>query len=511
MDLDESVHLTELTPVILESSDGQQTEVKVACHSVPVTLQHLSSVTNQISEEDSSTLQNCNVKVESVQSDEDFDSITDSPEYRRLQSLYRGLPKEMFVNRILLNEASCDVKLGEMRSHLFEQMKEDDSFPYGLQCMLKRRVATRNGDTVAGKYAYDIHTLISVLEGGEYSDIRELLSSGKGQRSQSSSSVANTTMNGSSDNSVEIKSLTDSLNNLKAEFLNLKQKQIAIEHARSEQITQLKSTISSLKTDLTVLSSTVVRAVTDIRLCAERIESEKSNGVARLKSDLRVLKENVNCMQDVVDNLQYDVTPHVHKRNKPCKKRKSRDQQYRNNHSSTSVGNDQISDTAVDSFVAEASLQVAAYNDRIGESECNDPPGVHAVCHTVDARSGIDLTHSPEGGVSFSATPSAPSGGAQTPGVHAVCHTMDARSGIDLTHSPEGGVSFNATPSAPSGGAQTHHSDASQDSCNEADTVSTCLGAVRLNSYLEHINVDACTNKTKIRHPELIKPQFLHK
>ena len=58
----------------------------------------------------------------------------------------------------------------------------------------------------------------------------------------------------------------------------------------------------------------------------------------------------------------------------------------------------------------------------------------------------------PEGGVPFNATPSAPSGGAQTPGVHAVCHTVDARSGIDLTHSPEGGVSFNATPSAPSGG-----------------------------------------------------------
>ena len=181
----------------------------------------------------------------------------------------------MFVNRILLNQASCEVKLGEMRSHLFEQMKEDDSFPYGLQCMLTRRVATRNGDTVAVKYAYDIHTLISVLVGGEYSDIRELLSSGKGQRSQSSSSVANTTMNRSSDNSVEIKSLTDSLINLREEFLNLKQKQITIEHVRSEQITQLKSTVSSLKTDLTVLSSTVVRAVTDIRLCAERIESEK--------------------------------------------------------------------------------------------------------------------------------------------------------------------------------------------------------------------------------------------
>ena len=62
--------------------------------------------------------------------------------------------------------------------------------------MLKRRIATRNGDTVAVKYAHDIHTLISVSEGGEYSDIRELLSSSKSQRSQSSLSVAKVTTNG---------------------------------------------------------------------------------------------------------------------------------------------------------------------------------------------------------------------------------------------------------------------------------------------------------------------------
>ena len=46
----------------------------------------------------------------------------------------------MFINRILLNEASCEVKLGEMSSSLFEHIKETEDFPYGLQCMLKRRV-----------------------------------------------------------------------------------------------------------------------------------------------------------------------------------------------------------------------------------------------------------------------------------------------------------------------------------------------------------------------------------
>ena len=71
----------------------------------------------------------------------------------------------MFINRILLNDASCEVKLGEMRSSLFEHIKESEHFPYGLRCVLKRRVCTRNKDSVATKLAHDIHTLMAVLEG----------------------------------------------------------------------------------------------------------------------------------------------------------------------------------------------------------------------------------------------------------------------------------------------------------------------------------------------------------
>ena len=71
----------------------------------------------------------------------------------------------MFINRILLNDASCEVKLGEMRSSLFEHIKESEHFPYGLQCVLKRRVCTRNSDSVATKLQHDIHTLMVVLAG----------------------------------------------------------------------------------------------------------------------------------------------------------------------------------------------------------------------------------------------------------------------------------------------------------------------------------------------------------
>lgn len=85
------------------------------------------------------------------------------------------------MNRIILNEASCEVKLGEMRSSLFEHLKEIEDFPCDLLCMLKRRVSTRNGDPVSVKFSYFIHTLISELEGAESSDMRELISSGFGK------------------------------------------------------------------------------------------------------------------------------------------------------------------------------------------------------------------------------------------------------------------------------------------------------------------------------------------
>lgn len=83
--------------------------------------------------------------------------------YNQLQILYRGLPKEMFVSRILRNEVSCVVTLESHRSELFELIKECDDFPYGLQCDLKRRVHTRNDDSVATKLACDIHTLMAVI------------------------------------------------------------------------------------------------------------------------------------------------------------------------------------------------------------------------------------------------------------------------------------------------------------------------------------------------------------
>ena len=98
--------------------------------------------------------------------------------FTKLVALFRGLPREMFVNRVILNEASCEVTLENYRKTLFEEIRESDAFRYGLQCELKRRVNTRNGDTVAVKLTYDTHTLMSIMEGGDYSDMRDMIRPG---------------------------------------------------------------------------------------------------------------------------------------------------------------------------------------------------------------------------------------------------------------------------------------------------------------------------------------------
>ena len=54
--------------------------------------------------------------------------------------------------------------------------RANESFPFGENAILKRRVHTRTGESVALKLAKDIHALLSVAEGAEYSEIQDMVS-----------------------------------------------------------------------------------------------------------------------------------------------------------------------------------------------------------------------------------------------------------------------------------------------------------------------------------------------
>ena len=88
--------------------------------------------------------------------DDLFDQLPEHLLYCRFQTIYRSLPKEMFISRILKNVSSSEPDLESQSTMLFELVKECEDFLFGLQAELKRRVHSRNGDTVAVKLAQDI-------------------------------------------------------------------------------------------------------------------------------------------------------------------------------------------------------------------------------------------------------------------------------------------------------------------------------------------------------------------
>ena len=83
---------------------------------------------------------------------------------QQLNVYFNGYPRIMFKDALLKLYASCDRKLAEVRGDLFTLVSKMPGYPYPGSA-LTRRLQSRTGDTLAEKLAFDIHTLLSVLEG----------------------------------------------------------------------------------------------------------------------------------------------------------------------------------------------------------------------------------------------------------------------------------------------------------------------------------------------------------
>ena len=57
---------------------------------------------------------------------------------------------------------------------------------------------------------------------------------------------------------------------------------------------------------MNLLSNSVSKYLTDIKLGIERIESDRCTGIVQMKSILRVLKESVKSIQDICDLNAYN-------------------------------------------------------------------------------------------------------------------------------------------------------------------------------------------------------------
>lgn len=186
-------------------------------------------------------------------------------EYRKLVELYRVLPRDMFVTQIMGDYYSSETYLERIRVEYFEHLKQvQPEFPFGTDAELKRL-----------KLAQDIHTIIGELEGGDYSTLKPLISTGK---SHKQSLVANNRVKVSAHTfsdkhkcscSAELTCLKEIFNNLQVDILLLKQSSHANERIHTEQINSTKSNFESIREDVISCKSNVTRYVCDTE-CAMR-------------------------------------------------------------------------------------------------------------------------------------------------------------------------------------------------------------------------------------------------
>ena len=230
--------------------------------------------------------------------------------------VFRELPKDLFVDQLVRDLHSCESSLEHMRDELFEQVKEFDNFPYGSQCHLKKRVQTRNGDLVAIKLARDIHTVVSVIEGNDITDLRDVVSAGKQrtQRSQSASCTGvrrNQHLQDQCECSTMIVELSKTVNILTADVLTMKQKFGELESLREQQMQSVEIAMIDVSKLIKTLSVAMTEGVAETKLGLERIQTECSNGMTKLKNEMKLVKQSVSECTNTVNNTSVKsvVTP----------------------------------------------------------------------------------------------------------------------------------------------------------------------------------------------------------
>lgn len=227
-------------------------------------------------------------------------------EYNRLLELFRQLPGDLFVSRILKDYGSCESDLDQTRYILYESLRESEDFPYPVMSDLKKRVYTRKGEPLCVKLAHDIRTLLAVIEGDDYSVMKDLISS---SRRKSLIKIEGTdklpAINCTCSQDVAI--LQDSVSTLKSEILMLKQCFKANDSMRSTQIKTMSDTISMVKADIKECSDYIANSAAKIDNCILLANNSETESVRSEIIQLRLVLESVQRSLNVNDQVPADV------------------------------------------------------------------------------------------------------------------------------------------------------------------------------------------------------------
>ena len=173
----------------------------------------------------------------------DPEVVSDLVEIQRLRNLVGDVPGDMFVNQILLDYHHSETNLEQCRDMLFSILRESEVYPFDVECELKKRINTR-GVSLPSKLAYDIHSLVAIMEGEDISMLKDMLSTSK-KPSRKPSVRATQSAKGSdpqthSQCKAELSQLKSVVTSLQSDILLIKQRQSAAETRHESDIKSFK-------------------------------------------------------------------------------------------------------------------------------------------------------------------------------------------------------------------------------------------------------------------------------
>ena len=222
---------------------------------------------------------------------------TDPLSVDNLLSLLRSTPRELFITQVLQDSAKSRDRLESVRLDLVECLQQTEGYPFDSRACLKTRKQMRTGDRVEYKLAQDTYILASVIDGAEWDDLREVLDIPRPSKKSQSQSALDVSFQAT--NITELELLKKMVQGLSSDMIAIKQENSTLKSELKAEIKSMRKYLSKLETaDITADLSEVRSLISTNAQSIDRICNDRSNGVANIKSVIKLLKTDVKNIQD---------------------------------------------------------------------------------------------------------------------------------------------------------------------------------------------------------------------
>ena len=246
-----------------------------------------------------------------------------SQSVKNLIQSYRQVPKDLFLSHLLSDYHSDEIELKHLRALVFSELKDLEEFPYSLGAELKRRKNSKMGESTAMKLCSDIYILTSIFDGAPFEDMKGLSSVSKVNTDHTqndtvcidSPAVLATGIDCCKHDS-DLALFRSILTTVQADIFSLKQENTTLRDEYKHDLKSIRADVVLLKTDITEVIDKLQSAASECQQAVERITDERCNGVARVKSDIKLFRSDLCSLNETVD-LNYretnDKLSNIHK------------------------------------------------------------------------------------------------------------------------------------------------------------------------------------------------------